>query len=441
MIKLAIFAALFVAASNVSDAQDAAASIPVERIAAIAGDEIVLLTEVEERIAQYAQELASRGQSLPSDSASIAELRRQLLDRMINDALMVQLAKNLAIEVTDDELAGVVDRRLAAVKGNFPNEAAFRDELRRVGFGTPDEFRRRLLDQERRSALQQRLMSRLQEDGKLAPVPVTDDEVAAYFAENRDQFPRIPSTVSFRQIVVAAKPSPAARSAALAKAESLLIEIRGGAEFESVARRSSMDELTREQGGDLGWQRRDGSFVPEFEAMMVALPVGRVSPVFETAYGFHLIRVDRVQSGEFKVRQILIRPVIDSTDVAIAALRADTVAKSWRRGVPYDSLADSYHDPVEDRSLPEYFRDSLPESYRQAFHGVQEGDITEPFELIDAGRGSKKYAVAQLTRVVEAHEATLEDMKVLIRRQLSQERAVLRLIRNLRDEMYVHVLI
>jgi hypothetical protein len=56
-------------------------------------------------------------------------------------------------------------------------------------------------------------------------------------------------------------------------------------------------------------------------------------------------------------------------------------------------------------------------------------------------RESPKFVVAQLTSVVEAHEATLEDMKVLIRRQLSQERAVLRLIRSLRDEMYVRVLI
>ncbi len=440
MMKHVIFAALFLAASNVAAAQDASTSIPVERIAAIAGDEIVLLTEVEERIAQYAQELASRGQSLPNDSAAIEELRRQLLDRMINDALMVQLAKNLAIEVSDEDLAGVVERRLQAVKGNFPNEAAFRDELRRVGFGTPDEFRRRLLEQERRSALQQRLMSRLQEDGKLAPVPVTDEEVSAYFTANSNQFPRIPSTVSFRQIIITPRASDEARAATRAKAESLLVEIRRNGDFESVARRESEDPGTKDQGGDLGWRRRS-DFVPEFETMMLAVRVGQPSPVFETTYGFHILRVDRVQAGEYKVRHILLRPDIDSADVQRARMRADSVALAWRGGAGVDTLTALYHDPGEDRSVPEFLYDSLPPSYRQAFEGKVAGDVTEVFELADPLRESPKFVVAQLTSVVEAHEATLEDMKVLIRSQLSQERAVLRLIRNLRDEMYVRVLI
>jgi peptidyl-prolyl cis-trans isomerase SurA len=297
------------------------------------------------------------------------------------------------------------------------------------------------MEQERRNVLQQRLLSRLKEDGKLPPVPVTDQDVAAYFEENKAQLPRVPSTVSFRQIVVAARPTPAARLAALTKAESLAVEIRGGAEFEAVARRESMDETTRDQGGDMGWHRRDGSFVPEFEAMMAAIPVGRVSPVFETTYGFHIIRVDRIQASEFKVRQILIRPVIDSSALELARLKADTVAMKWRSGASFDSLAAVYHDPGEDRTLPEFFRDSLPASYRQAFEGVSEGGFTEPFELDDPRRSAKKYAVAQLTEVVEAHVATLDDMRDIIRQQLSEERAVLRLLSSLREEMYVRIML
>ena len=439
-------AVLAIASPLIASAQDPATpdpsgQFPIERIAAIAGKEVVLATEVEERLAQYAQELSTRGQRLPTDSASLAKFRLQMLDRMINDALMVQRAEELDIEVTDDELTGVVGRRLEGIQSNIGSEAAFREELRRVGFGSAEEFRRRLMEQERRNVLQQRLLSRLREDGKLPPVPVTDADIAAYFEENKDQLPRIPSTVSFRQIVVAAKPTPAARLAGLTKAESLLVEIRGGADFEAVARRESMDETTRDQGGDMGWHRRDGSFVPEFEAMMAAIPVGRVSPVFETTYGFHIIRVDRIQSAEYKVRQILIRPVIDSTALQLARLQADTVATKWRSGASFDSLAATYHDPAEDRALPEYFRDSLPESYRQAFEGVREGGFTEPFELDDPRRSSKKYAVAQITRLVEAHVATLEDMKDIIRDQLSQERAVLRLLRSLREEMYVRVML
>jgi peptidyl-prolyl cis-trans isomerase SurA len=447
MLQRVVFGLALVAAPALS-AQDPAPEpppsqqqqFPVERIVAIAGDEVVLATEVEERLAQYAQELASRGQRLPTDSASLRQFRLQMLDRMINDALMVQRAEQLDIEVTDEEVSGVVGRRLSAIQGNFPSEAAFREELRRVGFGSLEEFRRRLVEQERRNVLQQRLLSKLKEDGKLAPVPVTDAEIAAYFEENKAQLPPIPSTVAFRQVIIAPRASEAARAATRARAESLLAEIRGGADFAAVARRESDDPSTREQGGDLGWSRRS-TFVPEFENMMVAMPVGRVSPVFETTYGFHFLRVDRVQAGEYKVRHILLRPAVDSSDVARARAQADTVVSQWRAGVPFDSLAARYHDASEDRAIPEFLRDSLPASYRQAFENRSVGDITDPFTVEDPLRDAPKFVVAQITSEVEAHEATLGDMKELIKEQLSQERAVLRMLANLREEMYVRIML
>ena len=175
--------------------------------------------------------------------------------------------------------------------------------------------------------------------------------------------------------------------------------------------------------------------------MMAAIPVGRVSPVFETTYGFHIIRVDRIQGAEYRVRQILISPVIDSTALQVTRLRADTVAMKWRSGASFDSLASIYHDRAEARTVPEFFTDSLPESYRQAFEGVAENEITEPFELDDPRRGAKKYVVAQITRRVEAHVATLDDMRDVIRENLSEERAVLRLLRDLREAMYVRVML
>lgn len=174
--------------------------------------------------------------------------------------------------------------------------------------------------------------------------------------------------------------------------------------------------------------------------MMAAIPVGRVSPVFETTYGFHIIRVDRIQGPEYRVRQILISPEIDSAAIALARLRADTVAMKWRAGANFDSLASIYHDRAEARVVPEFFTDSLPPSYRTAFEGVPEGGITEPFELDDPRRKAKKYVVAQITRRVEAHVATLDDMREVIRQNLAEERAVLRLLRNLREQMYVRIM-
>lgn len=440
MTKLLPFALPFLLALAVpATAQDSPDRIPVERIAAVAGDEVILLTEVEERLAQFAQELAQRGQRLPSDPAALHELRMQIIDRMINDALMVQRAEALDVEVADEEIAGGVDRRLAAIRQNFGSDAEFRAELRRVGFGTPDEFRRRLMDQDRRAALQQRLIGKLRQDGKLPPVPVSDAEVERYFNENRAELPPVPASVSFRQVIVTPRAGEDARQATRAKAESLLVELRGGGDFALIAKRESMDPGSKDQGGDLGWRRRN-EFVQEFENMMLAMPVGQVSPVFETTFGYHILRVDRAQAGEYKVRHILLRPPIDSADVQRARAQADSVAMLWRQGTSFDTLAARYHDQTEDKSIPQAFpREQLPEAYRTAFEGKAKGEITDPFPIGDPRTSAPKFVVAQLTDVVEAHEPTLEDFRERIREQISEERAFLRLIQQLREANYVRV--
>ena len=92
-----------------------------------------------------------------------------------------------------------------------------------------------------------------------------------------------------------------------------------------------MDHGTKEQGGDLGWNRR-GNMVPEFDRWMFALPPGTISPVIETVFGYHIIRVDRVKPAEVKASHILVRWKIDSSQVVAAKREADTVLAALEGG-------------------------------------------------------------------------------------------------------------
>jgi peptidyl-prolyl cis-trans isomerase SurA len=413
--------------------------IPVDRIVAVAGKEAILQTDVEERFAQTMAQMQAAGRQPPQDSASRAELRRQILDNLVNEALLVQRAKELNIEVTDADVAQSVDRYMQRARQQFASEEEFRGELRRTGFGSPEEFRRWYSDAEKRRAYQERLVGQLRQEGKLPPVPVTDEDVRRYFEANREQLPPTPATVAFRQIIILPRPDSAARTAARAKAESLLVEIRRGGDFAQIARRESDDPGSKEVGGDLGWQRRGGGLVPEFERVMVALSPGQVSPVFETSFGFHIMKLDRVQAGEFKPRHILIRPEVDSADIERARQLADSVATALRGGASFDQLAARYHDPVEDRVIPEIPQSQLPEAYQSAIRDRKMNDIADPFPIENPSRGAPKFVVLQITSIGEEHTPTLEDFDEQIRQQLQQERAFLRLIENLRRQMYVAV--
>jgi parvulin-like peptidyl-prolyl isomerase len=261
-------------------------------------------------------------------------------------------------------------------------------------------------------------------------------DVNEAYEREKAKFPKRPPAVTFRQLVIAPQASQPALDRARAKAESLLAEIRRGADFEQVARRESQDSASKELGGDLGWNRR-GELVQEFEQMMFALAPGQVSPLVLTPYGFHIIKVERAKPAEVKARHILIKPQYTPEDTAKTRARADTALQQWRAGVPYDTLSKRYHDRDEfEGSLEPFPREQLPESYRTAIGTKVKGEFVGPFAIPDANR-VVKFVVLQLTDVIEAGDYTVEEVRDRMRQQLSQERSFRRLLDQLKRETYV----
>jgi peptidyl-prolyl cis-trans isomerase SurA len=428
------------AAPTAPAAPTQAAALPpgapvVDRVIAVVGTQPILLSDLIEQV----NVKRAQGVQMPTDSAGQAAFARQVVNELVDEEVMVQRAKTEKVEVTDADVASSVDAQIKRVRGQFKTDEEYRTELKKAGFGTPEEYRRSLTEQARRSQLFQRGLEKLKTDGKLVPVSVSEEDVTEAFEKNRASLPKRPATVTFRQIVVAPHASAAAKAVARARAESLLVELRKGGDFELIAKRESMDPGSKDVGGDLGWNRR-GQMVPEFDRMMFALPPGQISPVVETAFGYHIIKVDRVQPAEVKARHILIRPKIDSTDVERAKLEADSVAAAWRRGVSYDTLVAKHHDTREERSILQPFdRAQLPPSYATAFTGKKASEITDPFPIQDPQSGIPKYVVAQLLTATEGGDYTVADLRNTIREQLQQERSIRRLLDDLRKQTYVSI--
>ena len=408
-------------------------ALPIDRVVAIVGDQPLLWTDVVTSINQR----RAQGLQLPADSVGQAALARTVLGELIDEEILVQKAKEMKLEVTESEITTSADRQIKQIRSQFKSDDEYKAELRNAGLGTPDEYRKSLIEQFRRQNLQQKAFAELRKTAK--PVNVADEDVTKAFEQSRTELQKRPATVTFRQIIVAPHASPEAKAKAKARADSLLVEIRKGGDFEQIAKRESMDPGTKALGGDLGWNRRGSGLVPQFEAVMFALRPGDVSPVIETPFGYHIIRVDRVQSAEVKARHILIEPVIDSADVARAKVEADTVAAQWARGVSYDSLVAKHHDPTEEKGVLQPFnRDSLPASYQAALTGAKAGTITAPFQLANP-RGQPKYAVLQVVTATDAGEYNPAEIREQIRAQLADERSIRALLDDLRKQTYVSV--
>ena len=145
---------------------------------------------------------------------------------------------------------------------------------------------------------------------------VTDEQLKAYHAANRDHYDRVEVRLSHVLVRVGRSAPPADRDAAKAKVEAIRADIAAGkTDFASAARKFSQCP-TAKDGGDLGFVRRRG--MPEDEPLAkaaFALKVGTLSEVIETDYGFHVLTVtDRKPGTPSVLEKCAVEVLEDFTD-------------------------------------------------------------------------------------------------------------------------------
>jgi peptidyl-prolyl cis-trans isomerase SurA len=405
----------------------------VDRVLAVVGNRPVLASQVEEEI--FSRE--SQGATLPTDPEGLKAVRQEIVSSIIDEELLVQQAqRDTAIKVTDEEIASGVEEQVRKVRGNFTSEVDYRAELQKAGFQTPEEYRRWLSDQQRRAAFQNRLVEKLRSEGKLKSVAPTEKEMRRFFDEQRASLGKRPATLSFRQIVISPKPAPEAKARTKAQADSIVLELRRGADFATAARRFSQDPGSKEQGGSLNWFRR-GVMVPEFERVAFSLKPGVVSDPVESSFGYHIIQVERVQPAEVQARHILLVPEIDSVHLDSARTRAEAVRNALISGASFDSLQRIHHEPSAEREADNVPLTKLPESYGKVIGAADSGTVV-PLFTIPAGAG-EQFVILQVTGRRPEGEVKYEDVRDRIRDQLGQQLAIRRYLDRLRKATYVEI--
>jgi peptidyl-prolyl cis-trans isomerase SurA len=439
LLALVASCAVTAASAVAGEAQQRPSEQSLDRIVAIVGTRPILASQIEEEMVQA----QAQGQPLPPDSAGRTTMRRQILDRLIELEILVQQAqRDTSIKVTDQEVLDQVEQTYQNVRKQFRTETEFRDQIRQARFGSVEEWRRWLADQQRRELYAQRLIEVQRQKGKLRPIPPTDAQMREFWEQNRSQQPRRPATVSFRQIVIRPVPDSVAKRVASQRAESLVVELRRGADFAAAAKRFSGDSASAAQGGELGWFRR-GVMVKEFEDMAFRIRPGEVSPVVETSFGFHIIKVERTQPAEILARHILIVPEISAGQIAIARRLADSLhdvlaRSSTSLGASFDSLAKIHGDPLEPKLAEDAPLTDLPPEYQQ----MVSSDTTpglKPVIAVGNNTPRQKFVVLEVTGRHEAGDLTFDDVKLRIRQTLGEQLAIRHFIEQLKRQTYIDI--
>lgn len=208
----------------------------------------------------------------------VLEFRKQVLDRLIDEELLFQEAKRLKRVVGKD----AVEAEVGKTRSQFPTPEAFKEAL----------AQNKLTEADLRAVISRNMsIQAFLEQGVAKGVAVSDAEVHDFYTGNRDKF-ESPEQARARHILVAVdeKADDKTRQAAKAKADDLLAQLKGGANFEELANKSS-DCPSAPQGGDLGFFGH-GQMVPEFDEAAFALKPGELSGVVATKFGYHLIKLE-----------------------------------------------------------------------------------------------------------------------------------------------------
>lgn len=411
----------------------AQARVPVDRIVAVVGYRPILVSQVEEEVISRAQ---SAGQQVPTDSATRQALERAVLDSMINTELLVQEAeRDTTIKVTEQEINDAVEQTAQNVKRQFPSEQEFQRQLHLAQFGSSEEWRRWLTENQRRELLRDRLLEQMRNKGQLKSIPPTEAEMRAFWEQFKGRAGKRPATVSFRQVVILAQADSTTKAQARQLAESLATALRHGADFASAARRFSADTGSREQGGDLGWVRR-GVMVRPFEEEVFRLRPGEISPVTETEFGFHVIEVERVQAGEVLARHILIQPHVSPGQVELARQQAESAYAQLAAGVPFDTVNRRFGDSTAQRLAENTPLASLSAEYQRLLSADTTLGLKRPLAVPGA---RPQFAILVVTTRAPEGDLTYDDVKEQIRSRLSQDLAVQRFVDQLRSKTYIDV--
>ncbi len=204
-----------------------------------------------------------------SSSAEIEKLKEEILNAMITEKLMIQRAGELSITVNDNELTKKIDEIRkdygnGDFNGNFPPGIKFER--------WKEELKKRML------------MEKLIEKDVYAGIKISDKEAIDYYRKNIKAYTSTPR-VHVAQILT--------RDAD--KAEAILNRLNMGEDFAAVAREASMTPEAS-KGGDLGFMPR-GVMPEEIDSVIFSIPIGQISRVVKSPYGFHIFKVMKKYTG------------------------------------------------------------------------------------------------------------------------------------------------
>jgi peptidyl-prolyl cis-trans isomerase D len=366
--------------------------------------------------------------ALAAQGMTEAEFERNLREALLVDKLRSALTE--WVTVSDRDVDAEFRRRHEKVKAELVVFSAdkFRDQVQLSDADLTAYFEANKDDY--RIAERRKIRYVLVDVEQLrARAAVLPTEVEKYYRDNEPQW-ATPAQVRASHILLETEGKDEA--AVRARAEALLKQIKAGADFAALANKESEDEVSNTKGGDLDFFGR-GRMVKEFEEVAFSLPVGQVSDVVKSSFGFHIIKVTDKKPESRKsldeVRQQITDQLAYERAQAQASAMADQIAQQAKTAADLQQAAAARGLTVSEsgfftRDEPIAALGPAPEVTSRAFE-LNEGEVAGPVRV---ARGLVIFSTSgreesKLPAFAEVKERVREDATRARARDLSQARA------------------
>jgi peptidyl-prolyl cis-trans isomerase SurA len=392
----------------------------IDEVIWVVGDEAILRSEVEEERLRWQYE----GQQISGDPYCI------IPEQLAIQKLFLHQAVIDSVEANESSVSHQVDMRI----NYYINQIGSKERMEEYFRKPTSEIREELMTTVRNQMIIQQMQQRLTADIKPTPADIR----RYYNSLPQDSIPMMPAQVEVQILSF----EPVVPVEEIERVKQRLREFtervqNGTADFAMLARLYSEDTESAKRGGELGFVGR-GQLVTEFADVAFNLnDPHRVSRIVQTEYGYHIIQLIEKRGERINCRHILLRPRVSATDKVNSINRLDSI----RQLILADSLQFEQAvirfsqdkntvmngglmiNPNTGGSQFEY-QDLAPEIARQIY-SLQEGDISQPFVMMDQTKNREVCAIVRVKKKTDVHRANLTDdfqtIKAMLEQKMSQD--------------------
>lgn len=404
-----------------------AAVQPLDKVVAIVDNDVIMQSQLDQRVKEVQQTIAKRGQDVPPASV----LDQQVLERLIVENLQLQIGERSGIRITDEELNQAIGT--IAQRNNMTVDQ-FRQALAHDGLSYEDA---------REQVRREMIISRVRQRRVAERIQVTDQEVKNFLKspmgamQQSDEYRLAniliptPDRASSEDIQAAGK-----------KAVDIYNQLQQGADFAKLAIAYSSSDNALE-GGDMGW-RKAAQLPPPFDEELSRMNAGDVTKPVRIPTGFIILKVNEKRGGntvvtdEVHVRHILVKPSEIRTEDDTKKL-IDKIYDRVKSGEDFATLAKTYsEDPgsaLNGGDLDWINPQSLVPEFREVMANTPQGVLSKPFQTQYGWHVLEVLGRRAVDNTAKASEQ--QAMNTLRNRKYDEE--LQNWLRQIRDEAYVEI--